>query len=150
VPEILVVMLISSILTLTLWLGYEFIIKRYQDYKRVNLEYQNLMFLDNLLRRDFFNSRQISTSQERRFHFVFKNGETITYIFESDQVLRSVNEQTERFNLQIDNKVVEYLYLNHQITSCLAALKFRVLLRGRHVCLSYYKEYDIGTKNKLN
>ncbi|TAJ09157.1 hypothetical protein DMA11_20685 [Marinilabiliaceae bacterium JC017] len=142
IPELIIVMVITSFLVMSLWGGYRFVVKQFYYFNVRTEKYENLMQIDNLLRNDFLKARAISYEQGKRLVVDLKNKKRVQYIFEENVIIRLQDGITDYFNFDIESKQVEYLYIGRNMTSNVISLFIELFVNNRKVDLFYSKSYD--------
>ena len=150
IPEIIVVMIISSILIISLWGAYSFIVNRFHDFNTTNENYENVMRLDMLLRNDFHKAHKITTSFGKQLDIEFSNHDKMSYIFEDNVIIRRNASNSESFYIRLVGKEMKYLYLERKMTSYLERFSAEIILNGRKIILCYNKSYDNKLLMNLN
>jgi len=142
IPELIIVMVVSSFLVLSLWGGYRFVLRCFYDYQTVHSRYESLLGIDNCLRRDFYEACQIRAAHGKKLFFQFSNRAVTTYIFEEDVIIRMIGNKTDFFNFDISRHKMEYLYLGRNMSSEIESFELDLLLNQRKIQLFYTKKYD--------
>ncbi len=142
IPELMVVMVISSILSISLWGGYKFVAFQYNDFNNKNAKYNDLFQFEGLLKNDFLKSRLIHNDSDNKLHFEFDNMVSVDYQFENDFVIRSQKSVIDTFALSVSNISIEPLLLENQVSQYIKGVTVDLSLRNRSLQIKVAKKYD--------
>jgi hypothetical protein len=142
IPELVVVMIISSILAIGVWSGYRFLTFQFNAFNERNNQYQELLILDYLLKSDFVASELITADNSRTLDLIFNDGLKVIYLFENDVIVRTQNDNVDSFKMVVNKPIVMYQYINANMTLNVRSLGIDVMVNNRMVSLNYIKKYD--------
>lgn len=139
-PELIVVMILSSLLSLSIWSGYEFLNNRFIDFMKNSEAYENVLQLERFLRNDFYRSSKINSSLQKQLIFEIDN-EIVVYDFNRESVTRTTSKMREHISVLNDKVEIEYLKFDDKEVSNVISLSIEIVVRNRKCNLFFYKDY---------
>ena len=118
--ELLIAMVISSIVVAFGYSVYSLMYKQYLSYKKTKTEIVKTMQFNTVLTNDFYNSEEITFS-ENTIAIFRKNNEPLIYTFNDNFILRKANEITDTFKIATTNIQEKFVFKNESYPSTLIA-----------------------------
>jgi len=142
IPELITVIIVSSLLTVSIWNAYEFVITRFYQFETINQKYLTVIELDRCLSNDFLKSTTITYSHGKTLNITLYNEEVITYEFNEGLAVRKHNQNIRYFFVDVSSKGVSYRNGMNKDTLLVHKLYLELSLNKRNWALTYVKHYD--------
>jgi prepilin-type N-terminal cleavage/methylation domain-containing protein len=144
--ELVVAMLISSIVVIVAFTGYEIIAGQYVDYRKKSDEITKSFLLNSLLAKDFLNSELILLNPNGDILFKFNNAPEVDYQFKEAYIIRIfANSLQDTFFIPSQNIVKRFQ--GDSLTGNQALidnLSFSAKVLDEKVYYQFGKEYGAG------
>src|ERR1035437_4240342 len=143
--ELLIAMVISSIVVAFGYSVYSLMYKQYLSYKKTKTEIVKTMQFNTVLTNDFYNSEEITFSENTIVIFK-KNNEPLLYTFNDNFILRKTNEITDTFKIATTNIQGKFVFKNESFQSTLIdEFSFDSQLSGDVQHFLFAKNYSAAT-----
>jgi prepilin-type N-terminal cleavage/methylation domain-containing protein len=144
--ELVVAMLISSIVVIVAFTGYEIIAGQYVDYRKKSNEITKSFLLNNLLAKDFLNSELALINPNGDLIFKFKATPEVDYQFRENYIIR-VFTTTLQDTFFIPSQNIVKRFQGDSLTGNRALidnLSFSAKVLDEKVYYQFAKEYGAG------
>lgn len=133
-------MLMSSLLLVSLWGSYQFVVERGMVLVKENEVVKDLLLFDRELKKDFYQSQLIHIENNK---LILNCTDTdIQYFFQENMILRKQNKRLDTLALKLYSKTVMYEANIGNLEHPVKLLDLEIMSGGEIIRLVYLKKYN--------